>query len=131
VNIQYVPATVLLVAHRSGGLAGRVVGPTGLPISGGCVVAHQVVDGKWFSYLAARAELDGSWHVPRLDAGDYVVEAFPSCESGLSWFNLPSGHRETPLQRVSLGAVTQVEFVAATRTDCPAEGNCVSSPVVG
>jgi hypothetical protein len=126
-RIEGVPATIQLVAHRMGGLSGRLVGPLGLPIGGACVWASGTVDGQLVSYQYGVTAADGTWHVDRLVTGDYGLRIRPSCTGGSSWYEpAQRGRWDNTTYAVSLGTVTAVPtLVAVTRWDCPTgEGVC-------
>ncbi len=128
-TIHGVPSTVLLVAHRSGGLSGRLVGPLGTPIAGACILAWHHV-GDYTVAEAARTAFDGSWHVDRLVAGDYTVGARPDCNSGHRWYEGADRSWETTEYHVALGSVTPVPtLVATTEVVCPDEGTCEPHPL--
>jgi hypothetical protein len=130
--ITYLPVTVVLVAHRSGGLSGRLVDPLGLPIAGACVWSVGVVDGQIVAaFDAGRTEIDGSWHIDRLIAADYVVRAIPDCNDLRSSY-APADDSWASSHPVALGAVTTVPtLVATTETTCAAEtGECHTHPVL-
>lgn len=125
------PAAVLMVAHRSGGLTGRVVDPRGAPIAGVCLQVDGVLNGQQQNPMVLRADAEGVWHDDRLDAGDYHVRYVSvSCGSRI-WLEPTDRSWEDELFEVTLGSLTTIPtMVATTRVDCEvASGPCTSTPL--
>ena len=125
-------------AAPSGSIAGSVTSDGGKPAAGICVRVDELVDGDRQSVGSATTELDGTYVVTDLAAGQYLVE-FADCNDGMLvqqwWQGAPDPESATPItladaeQRTGIDATMQVGGTIRGRvTDvggAPLEDLCV------
>ena len=118
------PAEVTVVAHRSGGVRGRLVTPSGTPLAHVCVSGDTVDLETSSGPFRPTTGDDGSFRADGLGTGTFYVEPGGFYCQTADYY---SAATDWPTVRVDEGAFTELTLVATTFWDCPeaGDGACV------